>query len=671
MTNRITYLLAASMLLIMIGLSFAEMLGDSQTMDEVSHLHAGYSYITQKDMRINPEHPPLVKDAAGASVWLWSKISGEKINFPYESKSWQEDINGQWDFGFNFMYRLGNDADKMLFYGRLPMFLFLLLLGFYIFKWSRELFGNNTALLALFLYSFSPTFLGHGHLVTTDVAASVAIFISLYYFVRWLQAPNRKNLIIAGIIFGLALLVKFSTFLLVPLFVFLVLIWLALIILIPKMPFQNSRFLSEHGVRHLADERKNRENENSSQGNFHVSEWHFRKENKLKLFWKHTSCLILIGIIGLIIIYPAYLYHVWNYPIERQINDMRFVLNSYAEGPDQTPLESCKNLSRIGRCPAELTIWMAQKPVLRPWAQYFYGLLMVVQRASGGNTTYFLGEVSSTGWPSYFPIVYAIKEPLPMHILTIIALLFAAYSLRGFWKNSVSRFKKWLFGHIAEFSMACFIILYWASSIKSPLNIGVRHILPTFPFIYILASAQIKKWLLITAPDDLDGFVKKLKFLGKTLIAYSAKYAVVFLLLAWQIISLIAAYPYFLTYFNELVGGPKNGYIYVVDSNLDWGQDFKRLVKWADENKIDKLYVDYFGGTVGEYYLGNRLIPWSGEKDYKLLPPESYLAVSATFRQQCFGEPINGFKPLNCYQWLKDYQPMQTIGNSIFVYYIP
>jgi hypothetical protein len=231
--------------------------------------------------------------------------------------------------------------------------------------------------------------------------------------------------------------------------------------------------------------------------------------------------------------------------------------------------------------------------------------------------------------------------------------------------------KDWINSHLPEFAMICFIILYWFSSITSPLNIGVRHVLPTFPFIYILISKQINKWLFIAAPANLEGLLAKLKFVGKTLIISSAKYAVIFLLIAWQIISIVAAYPYFLTYFNELVGGPKNGYIYVVDSNLDWGQDFKRLVKWADENKIDKLYVDYFGGTVGEYYLGNRLIPWSGEKDYKLLPPESYLAVSATFRQQCFGEPINGFKPLNCYQWLKDYQPMQTIGNSIFVYYIP
>lgn len=661
------------MLVIMLGLSFAEMIGDSQTMDEVSHLPAGYSYITQKDMRINPEHPPLVKDLSGLSVWLWSKISGTEINFPYGLKSWQDDINDQWNFGFNFMYRSGNDADKMLFYGRLPMFLFLLLLGFYIFKWARELFGNNAALLSLFLFSFSPTFIAHGHLVTTDVAAAAAIFISLYYFIKWLQNPNKTNLVIAGIIFGLALSAKFSTFLLIPLFVFLVLVW----ILIGKGPakihFRNPQVASEHGpsaqILHLrARERATCGSKNSSPENFCVSERYF---GWLKNATKYVSGLILIGIIGLLILYPIYLYHVWNYPVERQVNDMRFVLNSYAEGPDQIPLESCKNLSRIGRCPAELTIWMAQKPLLRPWSQYFYGLLMVVQRASGGNTTYFLGEVSSVGWTSYFPTVYLIKETLPMHILALIALLFAAYSLNPVWKNPFFRLQKWLAGHIAEFAMICFIILYWLSSITSPLNIGVRHVLPTFPFIFILIAGQIKKWLLIIAPENLEGFAKKIKFIGKTLITHSLKYGIISLLLAWQLISVISVFPHFLSYFNELVGGPKNGHIYVVDSNLDWGQDFKRLVKWLDENKIQKIYVDYFGGTVGEYYLGEKLIPWSGEKDCKSMPSGSYLAVSATFRQQCFGAAVKNFTPLNCYQWLKNYEPITTIGNSIFVYRIP
>lgn len=358
--------------------------------------------------------------------------------------------------------------------------------------------------------------------------------------------------------------------------------------------------------------------------------------------------------------------------MERQIDDMKFILNSYAGGPDQAPFVSCYNLAKIKRCPAEIAIWMAGKPILRPLAQYFYGLLMTVQRAAGGNTTYFLGEVSAAGWSSYFPIVYAIKEPLSMHILTIIALLFAAYSLpQPFWRKTFKRLFTWIQNHIVEFAMLSFIVLYWITSIRSPLNIGVRHILPTFPFIYILISNQITKWLHIKKPKDELSVFEKIKFLEHAFFGSIFKYGILALLLFWQFVSVISIYPYFLTYFNELIGGSKNGYIYVVDSNLDWGQDFKRLTKWVNDNNIKEIYVDYFGGTVGEYYLGDRLKPWWGDRNPNDLPPNSYLAVSATYRQQCFGNAVAGFKPLNCYQWLKNYNPITIIGNSIFVYYIP
>ena len=214
MTKTMTNLLAVLMLTFMVGIAFFSMLGDSTIMDEVSHLPAGYSYISQMDMRINPEHPPLVKDLAGGAVWLYSKISGQPINFPYDIPAWTSDVNGQWDFGFALMYKMGNNADLMLLLGRLPMLLMMLLLGFYVFKWSRELFGSTAGLISLFLYSFSPTFLAHGRFVTTDVAAAMAIFIASYYFIRWLQNPSTKNLIVAGLVFGVAQLAKFSVFLL-------------------------------------------------------------------------------------------------------------------------------------------------------------------------------------------------------------------------------------------------------------------------------------------------------------------------------------------------------------------------------------------------------------------------------------------------------------------------
>jgi len=154
MSESLSKYIAAALLVFMLLVAFYSMLSDTAIMDEVAHLPAGYSYVTQQDMRLNPEHPPLIKDLAGLAVLAFSKISGQQINFPSNIKAWTQDINGQWDFGFDFLYKEGNPASIMLFVGRLPTLLILMILGIFIFRWTKELWGKQAALLALFLFSF-------------------------------------------------------------------------------------------------------------------------------------------------------------------------------------------------------------------------------------------------------------------------------------------------------------------------------------------------------------------------------------------------------------------------------------------------------------------------------------------------------------------------------------
>lgn len=617
MRNKATVnLLAALMLIFMLVIAFFSLLGDSAIMDEVAHLPAGYSYITQHDMRLNPEHPPLIKDLAGGLVWLWSKISHQPINFPYQIAAWQTDINGQWDFGFDFMYREGNNADLMLFWGRLPMLLILLLLGIYIFKWAGELFGPGAALLSLFLYALSPTFLAHGRFITTDVAAAAAVFIASYYFVRWLKTPNKKNLIVAGLVFGAAQLAKFSVFLLIPLFIFITLVWIYL---------------------------------------------QSRKEKFWSVVWKNTwkylgGLIILITVGYVIIVWPVYVFHTINYPIERQQQDAEFILSSFGIRPI-----------------ANLIYFLAGMPLWRALAQYGLGLAMVLQRSAGGNTTYFLGEVSAAGSRIYFPLMYLLKETVTLHIFTLIALILA---LIGFAKQRLFKplnFRLFWTNHIAELLMLSFIVLYWSTSIRSPLNIGVRHILPTFPFVFILIASQIAAWLKIKSGEKTYGFLDAIRQFLKKLSGTPIKYSLVGTLIIWQAVSVVSIYPSFLAYFNELIGGPQNGFFYVTDSNLDWGQDLKRLAQWVDKNHISKIYVDYFGGAVTSYYLDNKFLPWWGTRSPKNLNESGgWLAVSATFLQGGRGKPAPGFnEPTGYYRWLDNFKPVTTIGYSIFIYYIP
>ena len=585
-SNKQTNILAFCLLLLMFLMALFSMAGDSLTMDEQSHLPAGYSYLTQKDMRINPEHPPLIKDLAAFPLLF---IKG--INFPSETPGWKDEVNGQWTYGSAFLFSSGNPADEMIFWGRLPMILMLMLLGLFIFKWSRELYGNQAALLALFLFSFSPTFIAHGRLVTTDVGAATGVLIASYYFVKFLKDSSSKNIIFAGLALGFAELTKFSLILLVPTFVILFIFWAAV----------------------------------KSKGGF---------LNFLKVFGKYLLFFILILAVAGVLIWAIYQYNVWNYPPERQAQDTQSLLRT-------TPFPIVRNV----------LVWVAEQPVIRPLAHYFLGLAMVFERASGGHTMYFLGEVSNVGWKNYFPFVYIVKEPLAMHLLTIIALFFAVLALKPSFPQPWLKFKNWAQKYIAQLALFLFFLIYWAFTLKSNLNLGVRHLLPILPIVYILVSGAIIA--LMKPPHQ------------------KVKYSLLAVVLIWQAFTVVSIYPSFLSYFNEIVGGPSKGYLYSVDSNYDWGQDLKRLVQWTEKNKIDKIYVDYFGGASAKYYLKDKFQFWAGDKNPKELPPGSYLAISASPLQIGQGLPGKGFDlKFGYYGWLNQYEPVARIGYSIFVYRI-
>jgi len=633
---------------------------ESATMDELAHIPAGYGYVRYLDYRLNPEHPPLVKAIAAFPLIF------QKLNFPTDKFPWQKDINGQWAAGAQFLYESGNDADKIIQWARLgPMLLTLILITF-IYLWAKELMGRWWALLPTFLFAFSPNVLAHGHYVTTDIGAALGIFIASYYFIKFLLQPTKRHLIFSGITFGIAQLMKFSAVLLIPFFAFLILI-------------------------------------------FYFWKIYHSRQKYLSQAFKYFKALVIIFLIGYSLVYIVYLIFTLNYPIEKQITDTKFILTSFAGGPDQN-WQSCKLTSNIplkrhARCLAEIDIWIAQNKILRPLGHYLLGVLMVFQRSSGGNTAYFLGEVSAAGWWYYFPVVFLLKEPLPSLILIVLALILAIWriikNIKSQWSKVISHLSDYIGTHFAEFSMLIFIILYWAYSMNSPLNIGVRHILPTIPFIYILTISGLKKWTNKKIIFNENLLIKFFSFLNNFLRT-SLKIIFIFGLLVFYLIETILAKPYFLSYFNELAGGIENGYKYVTDSNYDWGQDLKRLKSFIEtwnlknETKINKIAIDYFGGGNPKYYLGDcsenshgyiRIAEgprpearyscaeyWRSAKGNPKEQGIEWLAISINNLQGALGRlhPGQNRNPEDEYRWLKEiknpYQPDFKAGTSIFIY---
>ena len=615
---------------------------ESAIMDELAHIPAGYGYVHELDFRLNPEHPPLVKMLAGLPLLLLQP------KFPTENIAWQNDVNGQWDMGTQFLYFSGNDPQEILRFARLgPMFL-TILLALLIFVWAKELMGSVWATVPTALFALSPNILAHGRYVTTDVAAAFGIAFATYFFLKFLARPSGRTLFWAGLAFGVGQAAKFSAVLLLPFFVFLALVAVGASIVRrwPSVP-QNLRLRS------------------------------FSMET-LRMIGR-VAAIFVIGY--LLIIYPLYAIFTINYPIERQVSDTTITLTSFAGGPTP-PGAICKPV----RCLADATIWAAKNPVTRPFSEYALGVLMVIQRSSGGNTNYFLGEVSAGGWRYYFPVVYAIKEPLPVVILVAVALFFSLARLGRTIvrerRELLARFSDWIGTHLTEFAMAFFIVFYWTYSMNSPLNIGFRHLFPTLPFIYILVVQFWKNWVLDFSFARPTSALHALATGAKTVVAASLKYAVFVVLFFWFVVEGVLAAPYYLSYFNQLAGGTWQGYRYVTDSNYDWGQDMLRLNEFvASRAEIDRIGVDYFGGGNPKYYLGAKAENWWSSRGNPANEGIRWLAVSVNTLEGAIQPTVAGFtrKPEDSYQWLTAIRPPRPgmgevpkpdyrVGTSIFVY---
>ncbi|MEK7465338.1 MAG: glycosyltransferase family 39 protein [Patescibacteria group bacterium] len=611
---RIAYLFLGILVIISAILMRGSSLGESAIMDEKAHIPAGYGYARYLDYRLNPEHPPLLKVLAGISLIPLNP------RFPTADKSWTSDVNGQWNAGDAFLYFSGNNADDILQQARLGAIFLTLLTIILIYIWGAELLGRWWALLPAGLFALSPTVLEHGHFVTTDIAATFGLLLSTYLFLRWMLAPSKGKLAAAGIGFGIAQLSKFSLVLLVPFFFILLAVFL------------------------FAKWRRRKYNPEAITDGIRIS----------KKAWRLIAGLILIFAIGYALVYVAYAILVTNYPAAKQIADTENILAMY-------------NPKII----ATIVIAFAKNSILRPFGDYLLGFFMVLQRSAGGNTGYFFGDVSNFGWWYYFPVVFLIKEPLPSLLLLFSALFAGIGMIR---KNGTTeklpfgkRFLDYLGTHFHEFGMWVFIIIYWVYSMRSPLNIGVRHVLPTIPLIYILLTTGLKQWW--NAPSvQKTGRIIKTVFLSALLVWYAAE--------------AFLAYPYFLSYFNEIGGGTWNGYRYVTDSNYDWGQDMKRLQEFVKANRISKIAVDYFGGGNPAYYLGSDVAEsWSSALGNPKEKGIEWLAVSVGTLESALGT-LHGTvvrNPEDEYTWLTELRPSAKgigqvpppdyrAGTSIFIY---
>jgi hypothetical protein len=266
---------------------------------------------------------------------------------------------------------------------------------------------------------------------------------------------------------------------------------------------------------------------------------------------------------------------------------------------------------------------------------YLYGWADILLISSYRNTFIF-GHVYPTGQWFFFPGVFVIKSTLALMIL-LLALPFAG--VRGKRRELLL--------------LAIPVVFFICISIASMLNLGVRHILPIYPFCILLAAAA-----------------------AASLVSRSRSGRVaVGALLALTVVSSLHAFPDFLAYSNEAFGGPANTWRMVSDSNDDWGQGLKWTKTYMDQHPDNDCWFDYSSPLVNPAYYGIacKPLPNNIELVWGLgpLPASLPSTISGTVLVSASDAAgyIAGPDSLNPYQGFADRKPDAEIGNVILAYH--
>lgn len=564
---------------------------NSATVDEPSHLAAGYLHLCGHDTRLgSDDHPPLgqmimalpvtllrpqiTNFAAGilagelSAPWTmtWQAqvtsvqglvlpgCEGRMVRLPplgdpmvlwrcadrYPAQSWYYWGSPESQmFSKYFLYGGENDGDAMLFRARLMQVLVTLAVGVVIYGWVRRATGEEwPALLALAAWAFHPIALAYGPLANTDIGVTFGFAVAIFIFARFVQVPTWRGAVVAGAVTAVALAMKYTALLLGP-------VYLGLIAL----------------------------------------SWPTVKPH-LRSVPRYLGVFLLAGWLVTMLVY----------------------FTRWTPAPPATPQEIAA---------LQIPDWFVRwREVLLP-PTFWKGIALTLGHAKEMRESYLCGQWSQGGWWYYLPVAFVLKSPVAFVVLLIgaVGLFLRQARVTGLWERAA-----WLGA-----------VVYAGVAVTSGINIGVRHLLPALPLVCV----------------GIGCAVARVRWRHGRWVAAG--------LMGWQMLVAVAAYPLYVQFFSEAVGGAKNGHRYLIDSNFDWGQDAIRLKRYLDENGIGSIYLDYFGVQFSTEHLKIPNQRVNAESARQIRQGTLVVSASQLMRPE--------------WAWLRESrQPVARVAHTLFVF---
>ena len=574
--SRVTTAIVCALLLAVSALlSAASVLTKSPTYDEPMHAVSGWMQSRLGIYGLASDQPPLWSE--------WEALPNGPDALRLDAARYASATDREVMVTDALFRTEGVDGDAVIQRSRWMMLPLTMCLGTLLAIWAWTLGGTSAAIIATAFFSFDPGFLGHGILVKNDAGAALFAFALAWFTWKVGQRVTWGTALGLVLAFGLGVNVKFSIFLFAPVVAALLLAralvgteWIAF-----------GRALSKPASR-LAIAA-------ALCAAVGVGTW--------GVTWASYGCR-----------YAPAPNREALLPMEELAQRTVGVQTLLAAHPGQVP--SSADLASWSPTSSVRALIALDRAQLMPYA-WTSGILTLLARATAPQS-YLLGETSVHGHWYYFPLVFVVKLPTATVIAALLLLL--ARPRLG-WNLAV---------------VGAFPVAYLVYSMASNLNIGVRHLLPVLPFLYLglgVAAAQSRRAAVLTGA-----------------------------LAVFAMAETLHATPDFVAFFNLPAGGAKGGLRILGDSNLDWGQDLPALADWAEKHADKKLYLSYFGLAEPAAYG----VKYEALLPHDSLPAHALVAVSASHLQG-IGDAL---EPTTLKR-LRDLPPTAVLGGTIYVYDLP